>query len=80
MMSRKNDNGGWSPYLAGALAGILGAILYAELYPFFKTAVVAWKDYNKIGLPDSLGISPWLLLLFWLVALGFFYLFEKKNL
>lgn len=69
-------------HAAFAILGmLLGAALYAELYPFFKTTVLAWKDYGKIGLPESLGISPWLLvLLFWLVALGLFYLFEKKNL
>lgn len=69
-------------HAAFAILGmLLGAAIYAELYPFFKSTVLAWKDYGKIGLPESLGISPWLLvLLFWLIALGLFYLFEKKNL
>lgn len=69
-------------HAAFAIVGmLLGAALYAELYPFFEATVLAWKDYGKIGLPESLGISPWLLVvMFWLVALGLFYLFEKKNL
>lgn len=72
--------GRWHAVFA-ILGMLLGAAIYAELYPFFKTTVLAWKDYGKIGLPESLGVSPWLLvLLFWLVALGLFYLFEKKNL
>ncbi len=68
-------------HAAFAILGmLLGAAIYAELYPFFKATVLALKDYGKIGLPESLGVSPWLLvLLFWLVALGIFYLFEKKN-
>ncbi len=37
--------------------------IYAELYPFFKSTVLVWKDYGKIGLPDSLGNSSWFLVL-----------------
>jgi uncharacterized membrane protein YedE/YeeE len=38
---------------------LLGAALYAEAYPFLKETVLAWKDYGKIGLPETLGVSPW---------------------
>jgi uncharacterized membrane protein YedE/YeeE len=41
-----------------AIAGMVaGAALYAELYPFFKSSVLAWKDFGKIGLPQALGVS-----------------------
>lgn len=42
--------------LAGMLAG---AALFAEAYPFLKDTVLAWKDYGKIGLPQTLGVPPW---------------------
>lgn len=60
---------------------IIGAALYAEGYPFFKTTVLAWKDFGKIGLPETLGVSPWLIIpIFWAVVLVLFGLFEKKKL
>ena len=64
-----------------AIAGMVaGAALYAELYPFFKTTVLAWKDFGKIGLPEALGISPWIIIpVFWAVTILVFYWFEKKG-
>lgn len=52
--------GRWSALFA--IAGMLvGAALYAETFPFLgKTALLAWKDFGKIGLPQVLGVSPWL--------------------
>lgn len=69
-------------HAAWAILGmLLGAAIYAEMYPFFKATVLSWKDFGKIGLPESLGIASWLLvLLFWLLVLGLFSFFEKKDL
>lgn len=68
-------------HAAFAIAGmVVGAAIYAEIYPFLKTTVLAWKDFGKIGLPDALGISPWIIVVvFWGVSVGLFYIFEKKN-
>lgn len=65
-----------------AIAGmIVGAAIYAELYPFFKSTVLAWVDYGKIGLPDVLGISPWIIVIaFWAICIPLFLWFEKKGL
>jgi uncharacterized protein len=72
--------GRWHAVFA-ILGMVLGAALYAELYPFFKSTVLAWKDFGKIGLPVALGVSPWVIIpVFWTVALALFFLFEKKGL
>jgi len=65
-----------------AVAGMIaGAAVYAELYPFFKATVLAWKDYGRIGLPELLGVSPWVIVpFFWAAVLGLFFWFEKRNL
>ena len=65
-----------------ALVGMVaGAALYAELYPFFKATVLTWKDFGKIGLPEALGVSPWvIILLFWAGTVPLFFWFEKKGL
>ncbi len=37
-----------------AIAGMItGAAIYAELFPFFKSTILAWKDFGKIGLPEN---------------------------
>jgi uncharacterized membrane protein YedE/YeeE len=65
-----------------AIAGMItGAALYAELYPWLQQTVLAWHDFGKIGLPDVLGASPWLVaLVFCVVTIAAFFWFEKKGL
>jgi hypothetical protein len=65
-----------------AIAGmVVGAAIYAELYPLFKSTVLTWKNFGKIGLPEVLGISPWLIIpVFWAVVIWLFVWFERKNL
>jgi len=59
---------------------IAGAAIYAELYPFFKSTVLAWKDFGKIGLPEVTGISKWVIIpLFWAAVIALFIFFEKKK-
>ena len=65
-----------------AIVGMIaGAAIYAELYPFFQSTVLAWADYGKIGLPEVLGISPWIIVAaFWVGCIPLFIWFEKKGL
>lgn len=65
-----------------AVAGMIaGAAIYAELYPFFNSTVLAWKDFGEIGLPEATGLSPLVIVpLFWAVVLLLFFWFEKKKL
>jgi uncharacterized protein len=59
---------------------VVGAAIYAELYPFFSSTVLAWKDFGKIGLPEAMGISPWVIApMFWAGIVGLFFWFEKKG-
>jgi uncharacterized membrane protein YedE/YeeE len=60
---------------------VAGAALYAEIYPFFKSTVLVWKDFGKIGLPETLGVSPWVIIpFFWAGTISLFFWFEKKGL
>lgn len=65
-----------------ALLGMLaGAALYAEVYPLLQSSVLAWKDFGKIDLPGTLGISQWVIVpIFWVGTLALFAWFEKKGL
>jgi uncharacterized membrane protein YedE/YeeE len=72
--------GRWHAVLA-IIGMVVGAAVYAELYPFFKSTVFTWKDFGKIGLPETLGISPWVIIpLFWAGTISLFLWFEKKGL
>jgi len=65
-----------------AVVGMLaGAALYAELYPHLSATVLQWKDIGKVGLPEVLGVSPWLVIAIFIPGvLALFAWFEKKKL
>ena len=72
--------GRWHALFA-ILGMIAGAAVFAELYPFFKSTVLAWKDFGKVGLSDVLGISHWVIVsVFWVLVMLLFAWFEKKKL
>jgi hypothetical protein len=60
---------------------IVGAAIYAELFPVLKTSVLAWKDFGKIGLPEALNVSRWVIIpVFWAGTIALFAWFEKRKL
>lgn len=67
---------------AWGIAGMLvGAALFAEVYPQLKATVYTWGDYGKITIPQILGVSHWVVIpIFIIAALGLFWWFEKKGL
>ena len=64
-----------------AIFGMLvGAALYAEVYPALKSSVLAWGEFGKITLPQILGVSPWVVIPVLTVGyLVLFWFFEKKK-
>lgn len=60
---------------------LVGAAIYAEVYPVMKKTVLTWGDYGKLTLPGVLGINHWLLIVA-LMAGGIFLFrwFERKGL
>lgn len=72
--------GRWHALFA-VLGMILGAAVYAELYPLIKDTLLVWQDFGKIGLGDALGISPWVIIpLLWVGVIALFRWFEKRKL
>ena len=65
-----------------AVVGMLiGAAVYAEVYPVLLTSVLAWKDFGKVGIAESLGVSHWVVIpIFVAGTLAMFAWFEKKKL
>lgn len=65
-----------------AILGMLvGAAFYAEIYPAMEKTLLTWGTYGKITLPQVLGISPWpIVIVFILIGIGLLAWFEKKGL
>jgi len=47
----------------GLLGMLLGAGLYAEMFPLMKETVLTWGDYGKVTLPIALGINHWIVVI-----------------
>ncbi|MGI5868228.1 MAG: DUF6691 family protein [Kiritimatiellia bacterium] len=71
--------GRWHAIFA-VIGMMLGAAVYAEIYPWVNSAILSWKDYGKAGLDTTLGVSRWVIVA--VVAVAFaavFRFFEKKG-
>jgi uncharacterized protein len=67
--------------LWGILGMLVGAAVFAEVYPLLKATVLTWGDYGKITIPQLLGINHWIVIAFFILGgLCLFRWFEKKNL
>lgn len=64
-----------------ALTGmVVGAALYAEVYPWLQENVLTWGNLGKLTLPDVLGVSHWLVIpVFALICGGLCLVFEKNR-
>ncbi|MCJ7772532.1 MAG: YeeE/YedE family protein [Desulfobacterales bacterium] len=65
----------------GIIGMLVGAAIYAEVYPALASTVITWGSYGKISIPDVLGINHWIVIVIFIaIFLGLFKFFEKKNL
>ena len=64
--------------IAGMLAG---AMLFAHTYGFLECTVLAWKDYGKLGLPETIGVPALVLTaVFWAGAILLMRTLDKRGL
>jgi uncharacterized membrane protein YedE/YeeE len=67
--------------LWGILGMLVGAAVFAEVYPALKTSILTWGKLGKITLPQVLGVNHWVIVPVFIVgALVLFRWFEKKGL
>lgn len=65
----------------GILGMIVGAGIFAELYPALQNTVYQWGDLGKITIPQVLGINHWFIIVLFIIGgLFLFRWFEKKGL
>ena len=65
----------------GDYRNVIGAGIYAEVFPYLKTTVLTWGDYGKITVPQVLGINHWgVIVPVVIIILFFFRWLERKGL
>jgi uncharacterized membrane protein YedE/YeeE len=65
----------------GIIGMLIGAAVFAEVFPILKTTVLSWGNFGKITIPQILGINHWIIIgIFASASLGLFWFFEKNNL
>jgi len=65
----------------GIVGMLVGAALFAEVYPFMKATVLTWGDQGRLTLPQVLGLSPWVVIPTMILgSLALFCWFEKQGL
>ena len=66
--------------LWGIVGMLVGAAIFAEVYPTLKTTILTWGNLGEITLPQLLGLSHWVIVPVMIVgALVLFWWFEKKG-
>jgi len=67
--------------LVGMAGMLVGAMLFAEVYPYTQSGFLAAGNYGKITLPDALGADPWMVIVVVsIVYLGILYVIERLDL
>ncbi len=62
----------------GMLGMIVGAALYAELFPWITTNLKPTAYMNTIALPELFGISPWIIIAAIMVMLGGLFVWDRR--
>lgn len=72
--------GRWDAFWGGVLGMLVGAGLFAEVYPFLKEGFLKWGDYGKMTLPKLLGIHHWVLIpSLWVLMIALLVLIERTK-
>ncbi len=64
----------------GIIGMLVGAAIFAEVYPAIKDGLMSWGSLGRVTLPGVLGVSPWVVIAVLIAgAVAMFRWFEKKN-
>lgn len=67
--------------LRGILGILIGAWLYAEVYPFIQGNLLKVGNYGKLSLSAVLGVNPWVVIVPMVVVFGgFLFWLDRKGL
>jgi uncharacterized membrane protein YedE/YeeE len=72
--------GRFDAFWGGILGMLVGAGIFAEVYPFLKGNLLNWGDYGKLSIPKLVGINHWIIILIvWVLMILVLMVIEKKK-
>jgi hypothetical protein len=72
--------GRWDAFWGGVLGMLVGAGIFAEVYPFLKDSFLKWGDYGKLSIPALFGINHWIVIIvIWAAMITMLIALEKKK-
>jgi uncharacterized membrane protein YedE/YeeE len=73
--------GRFDAFWGGILGMLVGAGIFAEVYPVIAGNVLKWGDYGKLNIPMWLGIHHWVIIaIVWAIMISMLLGLEKKKL
>jgi uncharacterized protein len=62
------------------IAGMLvGAAVFAEVFPALKATVLTWGNLGKLTLPQLLGLNHWIVIILFIIGSLILFRFLEKN-
>ncbi|MCA9279281.1 MAG: YeeE/YedE family protein [Phycisphaeraceae bacterium] len=64
----------------GVVGMVVGAAVYAEIYPWLNKNVLKVQDLGKVTIPEQLHLSPWIMLIALIAGAGaLFFAMERMD-
>jgi hypothetical protein len=63
----------------GVMGMLVGAAVFAEVFPILKATVLTWGEFGKLTLPGILGLNHWIVIVIFIIGSLFLFRFFEKN-
>jgi hypothetical protein len=78
---RATGEGRFDALWGGVLGMLVGAGIFAEVYPLMEGNVLKWGDFGKLSIPKWIGIHHWIVIaIAWAIILLTLMGLKKKKL
>ncbi len=78
---RATGEGRFNALWGGVLGMLVGAGIFAEVYPLIEGNVLKWGDFGKLSIPKWIGIHHWIVIaIAWAIILLTLMGLKKKKL
>ncbi len=73
--------GRFDAFWGGVLGMLVGAAIFAEVYPSIESNLLKWGNFGRLSIPTWLGIHHWIIIaIVWAIVILMLYVLEKKRL
>jgi hypothetical protein len=73
--------GRFDAFWGGVLGMLVGAGMFAEVYPYLASNLLKWGNLGRLSIPTWLGIHHWIIItIVWAIVISMLFVLEKKKL